>query len=179
MIPLTKKQFKVFLLVSELVMLLLIIIGLILFNIWWAAHKVTPDMIEKNTEAMRIAESARHSIKDEALWKQASQEAALISKTIEDESDIIIFANYCSEDNEDVYGLVQAGRFSKKNNVERETLYYELVRSLVTATPVLYLKQKTKKVKLTSVELNWQDEEGEHHLVDANADGIWDDQPSD
>ncbi len=180
MIPLTKKEFKVFLIVLELLLFVVLLVGFIFYTNHRREQIVTPEMEKELDEWTRVARATRRLVKDDALWQASLPEAPLIAESIAEDMDLSIYATYRTDDDELIEGFIFGGNVPNiKNQTVKETTKLKLTHCLASSTIAAALRKNNRSVALVSVTMSWQDANGaKYELIDADADGTWDNQPS-
>ena len=183
MIPLTRKQFNILVIVIFSILFIVSIFVYIKYtnykNERKEEQKVTPEMeaeLEKWTE---VASATRRIINDDPLWYSAEKEASLIAETIEKDMDFKVYATYRTDGNEEFDCYIYGGKIPKiKNKTVRETIKMKLTHSLAASTASANLRKVGRPVELSSVKLEWRDKNGVQTLIDSDANGVWDNKPS-
>lgn len=175
MIPMTRKQFNITLLAIFAVVFIVGIVGFIKYTNYKKSQEPTPEEVADLAQWHSVADATRRLIDDEPLWRASEQEAALIASAIQKGMEFNVFAYYLIDGDELVDSYIYGGSIPGiEKNVNRETARYKLAHSIAASMVSSQYRKAGRKVELASVSLSWADADGEHELVDADADGAWD-----
>lgn len=172
LLPFTKKEFKTVVIIAEFLVFVGLIVGFIIITNEYNKRKLTPEIKAELDEWRRVSNATQRLVSAD-LWNSSTNEAGMISETVEADTPLSIYTQYQLSNDRAYESIVVAGNFDNiQNKHERAVIKEKLSNAFATTNATRLLEEYDPTV--SGAILNWEKEGTIYALIDINGDGSWD-----